>query len=163
MPQGVHGAYRPMPQGAAVQHQMQPGAQRPMSRPHPQDAPPKLEDEATGFADENILAQTARERWMPILVRTLTGENAYVAETPFYIGRSNYRVHFRINNSRISNMHAAIVLENGSYFLKDMGSLNGTYVSGERLGEGELCPLFNGCVFELAGETFTVIFRKIEV
>lgn len=103
-----------------------------------------------------------KERWMLLIVRTMTGENIFVSETPFYIGRSPYRVHFRVNNPQISNVHAVITKKNDAYYIRDVGSLNGTYINGERLSSDTERVLYNGMAFELAGETFTVVFRKAE-
>lgn len=41
-----------------------------------------------------------------------------------------------INHQSISRQHAAITCANGSYFLRDMGSRNGTYINENRLDPG---------------------------
>jgi serine/threonine-protein kinase len=48
-------------------------------------------------------------------------------------------------DSKVSRSHAKITLENGQYFIEDLGSLNGTYVNrGKRLLQGQKTPLNHG-------------------
>lgn len=43
-----------------------------------------------------------------------------------------------LNDPQVSRRHARIVLEDGSVTIEDVGSLNGTYVNGERAGRAHL-------------------------
>ncbi len=52
------------------------------------------------------------------------------------IGRSN--CHLEIEDKKSSRKHAAIENREGKFFLKDLGSSNGTLVNGERVDEHEL-------------------------
>jgi hypothetical protein len=51
----------------------------------------------------------------------------------FVIGRSP-RCHLLLNHARVSRTHAAITSRGGRYFIVDLGSCNGTYLNGRRLG-----------------------------
>lgn len=53
------------------------------------------------------------------------------------IGRSNDNV-VALNDPQVSRRHARIVLEDGRVTIEDVGSLNGTYVNGERAGRAHL-------------------------
>ncbi len=53
----------------------------------------------------------------------------------------------------LSRRHAHIFLRNDSLYIEDLGSTNGTYVSGTRLEE-HARPLGNGDVIALGGECF---------
>ena len=48
-----------------------------------------------------------------------------------------------MDSGRVSRRHAQIVRRGDSYYVKDMGSRNGTYLNGERVGE-QLKPLRHG-------------------
>ena len=58
-----------------------------------------------------------------------TGYDFTEKDTPISIGRSNCRIN--IKNNSISKIHAAIDFSNDykRYYIKDMGSTNGTFYS----------------------------------
>lgn len=43
-----------------------------------------------------------------------------------------------IDDDSVSSYHAEIVFENGSFFVKDLGSTNGTYISNGKVGDSPL-------------------------
>lgn len=56
--------------------------------------------------------------------------------------------------AKVSRRHARIKFQNGSYFIEDLGSTNGTYVNrGRRLLPGNLTPLNDGDEV-IVGKTF---------
>jgi serine phosphatase RsbU (regulator of sigma subunit)/pSer/pThr/pTyr-binding forkhead associated (FHA) protein len=55
-----------------------------------------------------------------------------VEPVPFLIGRQPEN-HLILRDSRVSRMHARIVVENGGYVLEDIGSRHGTFVNGKRV------------------------------
>lgn len=62
-----------------------------------------------------------------------------------------------INHKTISRHHAVIACANGSYFLRDMGSHNGTFINGTRLDAGRdylLKPRDHICVGNLVSYQF---------
>ncbi|GER87867.1 hypothetical protein KDW_20290 [Dictyobacter vulcani] len=70
----------------------------------------------------------------------------HIAETPLSrdkiltVGRQP-GVHLVINEGSISRHHAEIAYRNGQYVLKDLESLNGTFLNGQRLDAGREYPL----------------------
>ena len=64
-----------------------------------------------------------------------------------------------INHPEVSRKHAILVNENGTYFIQDLGSMNGTYVDGERVdGVHGVSP---GDIISM-GETVSFIFQPIQ-
>lgn len=56
--------------------------------------------------------------------------------------------------AKISRRHARIMLQNGRYFVEDLGSTNGTFVNrGKRLKPGDPQPLAEGDEI-IVGKTF---------
>lgn len=55
----------------------------------------------------------------------------------------------------ISPIHAEINIKNGKYYIVDMGSENGTFISEERLEQNKLYPLEDGSEFQI-GEYFII-------
>ena len=63
--------------------------------------------------------------------------------------------------AKISRRHARLTLHNGSYFLEDLGSTNGTFVNrGKRLSPGARQPLNDGDEI-IVGKTF-LRFRLVK-
>ena len=55
-----------------------------------------------------------------------------IDHVPFSIGRHSSS-DLILNNLNISSYHASIILENGSYFLKDKNSTNGVFINGKKI------------------------------
>ncbi len=61
------------------------------------------------------------------------------------IGRDESIVTLTIHDDFISRVHAALVYENGAYFLRDMRSKNGTYLNNQRIDANtNVGPLSDG-------------------
>lgn len=56
---------------------------------------------------------------------------------PFTIGRIE-NADLQVDSTRVSRHHAQIVLENGRFLLRDLGSTNGTYVNGKQIESAAL-------------------------
>ena len=68
------------------------------------------------------------------------------------MGKSSHTDYTIQGNRAISRQHAYIFQENGGYFLKDLNSLNHTFMDGKKI-QGQM-PLENGVYFYLADEKF---------
>ncbi len=74
-----------------------------------------------------------------------------VTKDEFVIGRGSKTADLAIKDGNISRRHAAIVFQNGTYYMKDLGSTNGVEYQGrridsKRIDEGDLFTL---CDYEL--------------
>jgi hypothetical protein len=58
----------------------------------------------------------------------------------------------RINNPRVSGEHASVYWASDRWELRDLGSRNGTFVDGHRLGAGERQTLAHGATFMLGSD-----------
>lgn len=69
----------------------------------------------------------------------------------FVIGRGSTGCHLTIKDVNISRRHAAIAFRNGSYYLQDLGSMNGIDFRGERIDHKRIeeGDLFHICDYEL--------------
>jgi ABC-type multidrug transport system ATPase subunit/pSer/pThr/pTyr-binding forkhead associated (FHA) protein len=99
--------------------------------------------------------------------RTIIGELSLdqLASAAITIGRTpdNQIV---VPHAQVSSRHAQILRRNGSLFVEDRGSANGTFVRGHRLGAGQQAPVENGekiyigpmpLLIQVAGEQVNVI------
>lgn len=88
---------------------------------------------------------------MPPLSVIFNGQKFPVNKEEFVIGRGSKTADLPIKDGNISRRHAAIVFQNGAFFMKDLGSTNGIEYAGERVDtrrieEGDLYQL---CDYEL--------------
>jgi len=68
-----------------------------------------------------------------------------------HIGRGAHN-HIKIGDSFASHDHAQIIFEKENFFLKDLDSVNGTYINGARVSAPTL--LRHGDTIRIAGATF---------
>jgi hypothetical protein len=88
---------------------------------------------------------------MPPLSCIFNGQKYPVNKEEFVIGRGSKTADLPIKDGNISRRHAAIVLQNGNFYMKDLGSTNGIEFNGERVDsrkieEGDVYQL---CDYEL--------------
>lgn len=92
-----------------------------------------------------------RGQEMPPLSVIFNGQKVPVNKEEFVIGRGSKTADLPIKDGNISRRHAAIVLQNGNFYMKDLGSTNGIEYNGERVDsrliqEGDVYQL---CDYEL--------------
>lgn len=94
----------------------------------------------------------------PLVIVRLSDRTGYVfGKSVVRIGRSLQRCDLKLaDNSRISNHHANIILEQNHIYLQDAGSRNGTFLDEQRLEPNTRVELPNPGMFRLYDETFLV-------
>ena len=99
------------------------------------EIPPRKQ---SGFQEEilireEILPLNKKNHWTgkAYVIRMRTDEKMEVKKSPFIIGKSADVDYTIQGNPAISRRHAYIAEENGIYFLKDLNSLNHTFVDGK--------------------------------
>lgn len=91
----------------------------------------------------------------PYLIRIKTEERILIQMNDFKIGkRSGENDYVVTNNQAVSGKHAEIFVEDDVVYIKDRGSLNGTFVNGKRLAKDEERKLVNNDKVKLADEEF---------
>lgn len=112
-----------------------------------------------GFGEEILIRekilpkmQEERQEQRAFVIRIKTGEKVEVEKSPFVMGKSSHTDYTIQGNRAISRQHAYILKENGGYFLKDLNSLNHTFMDGKKI-QGQM-PLENDVFFYLADEKF---------
>lgn len=93
-----------------------------------------------------------------ISIQSIDGQFHFVVcENEFLIGKSRERVQGVITgNNAVSRVHCKIVRQNGSYFVVDMGSSNGTYVNGKRIQPNVPEPISDRSQLRIANAEFIV-------
>ncbi len=103
-------------------------------------------------------AQAAGKRGI-LLTRVRGGEQKALSGTVLHLGRSAQNDYCITGNGSIGRKHAMLEKHGNDYFLKDMESVNGTYLNGMRINGGKPCKLKNGDRIRLADEEF--IFEQL--
>jgi len=65
-----------------------------------------------------------------------------------------------INDPEISRRHARLYIQGGSYVLEDLGSTNGTFVNGQRLGGAGILRPGDSITF---GERMSLVYEAIDL
>ena len=128
----------------------------------PKQAPevPAKEPEKANIAEE-VVAPVAEQpiHGKILLLRLADGTNYISDKDSVQVGRSDKRCDFVIkNNHLISNHHVNILLENGTCYLQDAGSSNGTFLNGERLQVNSKVQVRNAVKFQICKEEFMLFF-----
>lgn len=67
------------------------------------------------------------------LINQETKEVIQITKTEFVLGRMKGSVDHVIKVASVGKIHAKILIEDGQFYLVDLGSKNGTYVNGKRI------------------------------
>jgi hypothetical protein len=78
-----------------------------------------------------------------------------VTKDRFVIGRGKH-CDLIINSGKVSREHAAIIRENGNYFIEDLGSSNGTWFEKRRIGRRQI---HEGDDYFICAEKLSCTFR----
>lgn len=143
-----------MPAAAAASP---PVAQAPRASIPARQAPPRLPTQTAQRAVSvpPPLPAVSRAPAAPAQRLTLyaifNGQKMPVTKDEFIIGRGSKSADLAIKDGNISRRHAAVVLHNGAYYMKDLGSTNGIEYDGRRfdskhIEEGDV---FRVCDYEI--------------
>ena len=82
------------------------------------------------------------------------GIRAYLLTAEFLIGRDPDIVDLAVPDAAIGRVHARITRQDGSFFITDLGSVNGTRLDGKRLDRHEQMLLPDRCLIQFAEREF---------
>ncbi|HEX7481548.1 MAG TPA: FHA domain-containing protein [Polyangiales bacterium] len=119
-----------------------------MPRPSAVTNPPPLPGGGARASMAPPAQPNARPRQLFVI---FNGQKIPVSKEEFVIGRGSKSADLAIKDGNISRRHAAVVLHNGAYYMKDLGSTNGVEYQGrrfdsKRIEEGDI---FRICDYEL--------------
>jgi pSer/pThr/pTyr-binding forkhead associated (FHA) protein len=88
---------------------------------------------------------------LTMLYAIFNGQKFPVQKEEFIIGRGTKTADLPIKDGNISRRHAAVIWQNGGWYMKDLGSTNGVEfqgrkVDGRRIEEGDVYQL---CDYEI--------------
>ncbi len=125
-------------------------------RYHAEEAIQKIMTEETCYCGETTLLTRSEEKSLPRLIHIKDGklQEIMIGNSPFIIGKMSRGVDAVIQDQSVSRMHAKISKQEGSYFLTDLNSKNGTYKNGVRLNANETTAIRQDDEIRFADLTF---------
>lgn len=89
------------------------------------------------------------------LIRSKNGESITVTKAIFKIGKERRKVDYCISdNTNVSRTHADIIFRDGSFYIIDNGTTNGTTVNGVSIAGGQPRKIENNDIIVMADEKF---------
>lgn len=82
------------------------------------------------------------------------GIRAYILTAEFLIGRDPDMADLTVPDESVGRVHARITRREGSFFVTDLGSVNGTRLDGRRLDRHVTVPMPDRCRIGFAGREF---------
>lgn len=94
-----------------------------------------------------------------VIKRMKENEQAELSGDVLHLGRSIQNDYCIPGNGSVGRKHAALEWRGDAYYLKDLGSMNGTCLNGIPVGSDEACRLKDGDRMRLADEEFLIILE----
>jgi hypothetical protein len=98
----------------------------------------------------------------PCLVSEKEGipEKILILKPEFVIGRLEGQVDHAVENKAIGKVHAQIISRDGSYYIMDLNSRNGTFVNGVRIDSNKEYEIRDNDGISLANSDYTFVVPK---
>ncbi|HWJ03326.1 MAG TPA: DUF3662 and FHA domain-containing protein [Verrucomicrobiae bacterium] len=94
------------------------------------------------FADKSFSPETLR-RESGFVLEVVEGPDAgkrfQLSNSTMFLGRQS-ECELYLEDIKVSRRHATLAFRDGEYFLDDLGSTNGTFVNGRRIGRTKIIP-----------------------
>lgn len=84
------------------------------------------------------------------------GERFPITKDRFVIGRGKQSTDLTLKDPNVSRQHAVVELQNGVYFMVDLGSTNGVAHNGQRIARK---PIADGDVFRICDHDLLFTYR----
>jgi len=91
-----------------------------------------------------------------MLTLIYNGERVPITKERFVIGRGKQSSDLTLKDPNVSRQHAVIEVQDGTYFIVDMGSTNGVAFNGQRIARR---PIAEGDVFKICDHDLIFTYR----
>lgn len=109
----------------------------------------------TIFVGEESSQETVFVGAVPYLIRKSNNERILLSKKVNLIGKSKTGVDYTIkDNATISRQHAKFIVNDDACYVIDIGSMNHTYVNGEKIESNVPVQISHGSVIRLSNEDF---------
>ena len=123
-----------------------------------QEEEKKLKMKAAGVREENRQygkekKEETEESGFPVLRNLNTNACISICKSPFRIGRDRLNCDLFISSApAVSRIHAEIITRGNDFYIRDLHSVNHTFLNGEKLDAEREYRIQPGCLIEFAGE-----------
>ncbi len=90
----------------------------------------------------------------PTMINRETNEQTVVDRWPYVLGRDEQSAQLVLPMPSVSRLHAEVIFENECFYIRDLGSRNGTSLNGVKLVSYKVHPLNDGDVITLGSYSF---------
>ena len=106
-----------------------------------------------------VLLDGGGQEKLPILYRVSTEEKIRIQKSVFRIGTKRGDADYSVdNNQAVSRNHAEVIRREDRCFIKDLDSMNKTYVNGQMIPARQETEIYDGDSLKLADEEFILYF-----
>ncbi|MGN0706802.1 MAG: DUF6382 domain-containing protein [Faecalibacterium sp.] len=134
---------------------------RPVSAPEPVGGQTVvLTDKGANVSQGTQIMGTGQEVGGDLyLVQKSTNQYIHITHSNFHIGRAKDVVDYTVQTQTtfLGNDHAYILIENGTYYIKDNNTRNHTYVNEKQVMPSQKVPIYPGDMIRMADIVFTVV------
>lgn len=111
--------------------------------------------EETGLLIDEEYTESQNNIKLGYLIRLTNNERIEIKGREFVIGRSAEQADYPISENRwISNMHASIISTTDGCYIRDLGSMNHTYLNDNMIHGKTEIPIPNDAIIRLGNERF---------
>jgi len=127
---------------------------------HPEDCRELLPDRDAMAACKTELL-TCDKKGVPLL-RSVgkygINEDIVIDKDEFIIGRLAGHVDYVLNNNAVGKLHAELIRRDGTCFVRDLNSMNGTFINNQRIESNKEYELKENDRLQLANSEFVLIY-----
>ena len=116
-----------------------------------------VDEKAACFTQKTEILGTRNEDEFVLVSRNRHTEDIVIDRNEFIVGRLAGHVDHILYNNAVGKLHAEFILRNGRCYVKDLNSMNGTFINGKRIESNKEILLKNNDDLRLANCEF--IFR----
>ena len=121
------------------------------------------EESYRGILETQLLIDTPMELAVLESCDEEKPQRIYIDKSSFVIGRLKAQVDCLSDISAVGKLHAEIIQKDGSYFIKDLNSKNGTYINGERIVSNEVHPIKDNDRIAFANSEYKFLYKNSRV
>ena len=130
-------------------------------KPDKSDKPDKPDELNNSVQNSNTMLLGSMKRGIPVLWSKNAGssEEIVIDKTDFVIGRLAGQVDYVCSNNAVGKVHAQIISRGGSCYVKDLNSINGTFVNNCRIESNKECEIKDNDSVMFANNEYLFTFK----
>ena len=112
------------------------------------------------YYSTTLLGIINETKYVLIAKNSENAEEIEIDKPEFVIGRLSDQVDFTCNNYAVGKIHAQIIIRNGNVYLKDLNSINGTFLNNIRIICNKECKIENNDIISFANSHYVFKIKQ---